>query len=219
MTNYIYIQNKYLNWYNSIINNAIYQKRYKGKIYYENHHITPKSFGGTNDSNNLVLLTAREHYLCHYLLTKFTTKNYKRKMIFAFNFMNVSSSNQKRYFNSKLYELNKIKYSHVGMSNVSKQKMSLSQIGKIKSTSSKNKISGKNSYHFSGYYITPWGKFETSTQAEINNVIYQNIQKWCKKSNKIINKAMISQGKYLQSLKENPLGKSFKEIGFDFEPI
>jgi hypothetical protein len=36
--------------------------------YYESHHIVPKWMNGSNHKSNLVLLTAREHYLCHYLL-------------------------------------------------------------------------------------------------------------------------------------------------------
>ena len=36
--------------------------------YYESHHIIPKWMGGSNKKENLVLLTAREHYICHYLL-------------------------------------------------------------------------------------------------------------------------------------------------------
>jgi len=39
--------------------------------YYERHHIVPRSLGGSNDDDNLVLLTAREHFLAHYLLWKF----------------------------------------------------------------------------------------------------------------------------------------------------
>lgn len=61
--------------YYNIINKAIFEEnfglRYKGNgTYYEKHHIIPKSLGGSNESNNLVLLTAREHYLCHWLLVK-----------------------------------------------------------------------------------------------------------------------------------------------------
>lgn len=37
-------------------------------IYYENHHIVMKSMGGTNDESNLIHLTAREHFLAHWLL-------------------------------------------------------------------------------------------------------------------------------------------------------
>ena len=37
-------------------------------VYYENHHIIPKCLNGNDDENNLVLLTAKEHYVCHKLL-------------------------------------------------------------------------------------------------------------------------------------------------------
>ena len=84
MTNHIYKENKYLKWYNNIISNAKSQNRYKSKEqYYENHNITPNDFGGSNDESNMILLTAREHYICHYLLTKFTTSTFKSKMIYV----------------------------------------------------------------------------------------------------------------------------------------
>lgn len=54
--------------------------------YYELHHILPKSLGGDNSDSNLVLLTAKEHYIAHLLLYNY----YKtiggdslRKMAFA----------------------------------------------------------------------------------------------------------------------------------------
>lgn len=39
-------------------------------IYYERHHIIPKCMGGTNEVQNLTLLTAREHLIAHRLLVK-----------------------------------------------------------------------------------------------------------------------------------------------------
>lgn len=39
-------------------------------IYIEKHHIIPKSMGGSNSKDNLVKLTAREHYIIHWLLYK-----------------------------------------------------------------------------------------------------------------------------------------------------
>ena len=36
----------------------------------ENHHIVPRSMGGSDDKDNMVLLTLREHFICHKLLTK-----------------------------------------------------------------------------------------------------------------------------------------------------
>lgn len=36
--------------------------------YVERHHILPRALGGTDEKNNLVVLTAREHFLAHWLL-------------------------------------------------------------------------------------------------------------------------------------------------------
>jgi hypothetical protein len=38
--------------------------------YIEHHHIVMKSLGGNNDSDNIVALTGREHYVAHLLLHK-----------------------------------------------------------------------------------------------------------------------------------------------------
>ena len=61
--------------YYAIINKALRKElsgqRWKGDgKYYEKHHIKPRSLEGTDCNNNLVLLTAKEHYLCHWLLVK-----------------------------------------------------------------------------------------------------------------------------------------------------
>jgi hypothetical protein len=39
-------------------------------FYFERHHIVPRCLGGTDDSENLVKLTAEEHYVAHQLLVK-----------------------------------------------------------------------------------------------------------------------------------------------------
>ena len=41
-----------------------------GYIYSEIHHIIPRSFGGSDNQANLVRLTAREHFIVHFLLYK-----------------------------------------------------------------------------------------------------------------------------------------------------
>ena len=38
--------------------------------YSERHHVIPKSLGGDNSRENIVTLTAREHYFCHKLLAR-----------------------------------------------------------------------------------------------------------------------------------------------------
>jgi len=99
----MFINNKYKRWYDNIIKNAKSQSRILD--YYEKHHIIPKSLGGDDSENNLVNLTAREHFICHFLLTKFTTGQDYYKMVYACKGMNRSRKYQKRYINSKLYEI------------------------------------------------------------------------------------------------------------------
>lgn len=40
----------------------------KSSVYCEKHHFIPKCMGGTNESWNLVYLTAKEHFIAHHLL-------------------------------------------------------------------------------------------------------------------------------------------------------
>lgn len=68
--------------YNYIISRAISENRKKYKktdvkyTCYEKHHIIPKCLGGSNDVNNLVLLTPREHLLAHLCLVKIYPLNH-----------------------------------------------------------------------------------------------------------------------------------------------
>ena len=104
----MFLQNKYSLWYNSIINKAKSQERSKKDgNYYEKHHIIPKSLGGNNDEINLVLLTYREHFICHWLLTKMVDDIIlKRKMYNSFYIMSISNKKlKKRIFSSHLYEI------------------------------------------------------------------------------------------------------------------
>ncbi len=52
--------------------------------YSEKHHIIPKCMGGSESPDNIVELTAREHYLAHWMLAKWH-KTYK--LIFAWRSM------------------------------------------------------------------------------------------------------------------------------------
>ena len=60
---------KYTTWYCNIIVNALGRKRFKGC---ERHHIVPKSVWkeGTKRKDNIVMLTSKEHFICHRLLAK-----------------------------------------------------------------------------------------------------------------------------------------------------
>lgn len=80
----LFIHNKSFKVYNQIIEKAKSESRKKGQgIYYESHHILPTALGGSDTKENKVLLTGKEHYLCHRLLVNCTEGLAKRSMTFA----------------------------------------------------------------------------------------------------------------------------------------
>jgi len=86
--------NKYTLWYSSIIENA---RTRTLTCYKESHHIIPRSLGGTDEKHNLVDLTAREHFICHWLLVKIHTGQEQHKMIYALNGMKRNGKDNDRY--------------------------------------------------------------------------------------------------------------------------
>ena len=81
----MFSDNKYTKWYFSIVKKSI-ETPVEG--YSERHHIIPKCMGGSNHPGNLVRLSARQHFICHWLLTKMVDNtNYKYKLWNAFSCM------------------------------------------------------------------------------------------------------------------------------------
>lgn len=103
----MFLENKYTAFYFGIINKALSEKRKKlrrnqsGFVYYESHHILPKSMGGTQE----VLLTAKEHYICHLLLPKMLVGTDKHKMINALIKMSFCASSGQERYKSRSYSL------------------------------------------------------------------------------------------------------------------
>lgn len=85
--------------YNQLISRA--KSRHLDE-YTEKHHIIPRCLGGSDDKDNLVALTYREHFLCHKLLCKMHPGNLK--LIYAISFMIYSSKTNKRLVNSKDFD-------------------------------------------------------------------------------------------------------------------
>lgn len=105
--------NKYFKWYWSICNRAK-DRVLSPDTYVEKHHVYPNSIYGQNQ--DLVKLTAKEHYIVHLLLwwglrTKYGTKDKNtRKMAYAFTAMNMKHKCTKQRYNSKLYSFLKISH-------------------------------------------------------------------------------------------------------------
>lgn len=103
----MFIKNKYTKWYFDIITKASLQNRKKYKrtdpnfVYYESHHVIPKSMGGIEE----ILLTAKEHFICHLLLPKMLIGENRHKMINALIRMTFSKSKGQKRYCSKSYNI------------------------------------------------------------------------------------------------------------------
>jgi len=131
----MYLSNKYTRWYNNLINKALIRSSIDG--YTEKHHIIPKSLGGSNKKDNLVVLTAREHFICHWLLIKMVKGDHLIKMQKALWRMLVKGTDfQYRYRpNSKIYESLRLKYGSLRKGVITplktKEKISIANKGKV----------------------------------------------------------------------------------------
>lgn len=103
-------QNKYTKYYTLLTDRA------KSRVltgYTERHHIIPQSLGGSNDKENLVDLTAREHFICHWLLIKMTEGEDRSKMLYALNGMRAENKHQGRYhtkITARVYEKHRLEH-------------------------------------------------------------------------------------------------------------
>lgn len=101
----MFIPNKYTSWYFSIVQSRGFRVK-GGATYFESHHIIPQSLGGVNQKSNRVLLTPKEHFLVHWLLTKMCIDpDHKRKMLFALTSFRQHSRNHQRCFTAGQYEV------------------------------------------------------------------------------------------------------------------
>ena len=98
----------YRKLYKNIIKRA---KNRKLTCYKENHHIIPRCLGGSDDKNNLVYLTAKEHFMCHRLLCLIYPKNGKLKSA-VFFLSCIEGKGQKRYkISARIYARLREEYS------------------------------------------------------------------------------------------------------------
>jgi len=127
--------------YNQLINRA------KTRVldeYKEHHHIIPKCMNGTDSEDNLVYLTAREHFIAHKLLSKIYPDHKGIQLAFWAMVVYKSKKNQRIYkISSREYESirlsvidiiretqkNRVRVAH---SDETKQKISTALSGKTK---------------------------------------------------------------------------------------
>jgi len=155
-------------------------------VYYEKHHILPTSLYPEErlTAENIVLLTAREHYICHCLLLKIYPES--PEMYKAW--VRITGAG---VLSSKLYDKMQNAISDAAMTFVvtekTKQKISATKKGVKQSKEHTAKLAlahtGTGNGKFAGYYHTPAGRFPSSYKAaEQNGVSSGSIAKWCKQN-------------------------------------
>jgi hypothetical protein len=127
----------YTRIYNQIIERA--QTR-KLEGYFEKHHIVPKCIGGLDKKENIVELTAREHFLCHKLLCKIYPK--EPKLWYALWLMAIG---KRKWIESTPYNMSSKEYEHIRIEFIKRVK------GKPISESHKTKIGKSNSRQINQY--------------------------------------------------------------------
>jgi hypothetical protein len=144
--------------YNQIIDKARSETRMKKSVvFYEAHHIIPKCLGGDGKTSewkwhpNIILLTPREHFICHKLLCEIYPN--QSKLIFAYWMMSnkpTRSSNTRNYnignreyerLRTKISELQHLNHIGTKRTDETKRKLSVAQRGKRSTDETKRKIS------------------------------------------------------------------------------
>lgn len=133
--------------YNQIIERA---KTRQIQDYKEKHHIVPKCLGGSNEKENLVELTAREHFLCHILLCEIYPKEYKLKHALFLMAIGKQKVKENIYvISSRMYECLRKEYSQMltggkhTQETKDKKSLSMKKIWANKSKNEKIEISKK----------------------------------------------------------------------------
>lgn len=168
----------YLNRYNKFID-ALKQQTIDE--YYELHHIIPKSSGGSNDKSNLIALTARQHYIAHWILWKAYGENMTRA------FFMMSSVGRYERVSSKTYDKARKEYSEQVKVQMAKkpnvpeftaehrEKLSLAKKGRKLSDETKEKIRQK----------ALGRKLSKETKMKISNIKKQAYLAWARQKQQL----------------------------------
>jgi len=105
------MNNKYTRWYNDIVARGKTRSKAPG---IETHHIIPECLNGPDTAENKTNVTNREHFICHWLLTKMYSGKDRHRVLNALRMMRAENPNQKRYstkITSRVYANMKLEWS------------------------------------------------------------------------------------------------------------
>ena len=92
--------------YDRLIANAFARPKLTG--YTEKHHVLPRSLGGTDDTHNIAILTAKEHFVAHILLWKIYRNGQMAKAVYM---MSKKSKYSHKKITGRIYKILKEEFS------------------------------------------------------------------------------------------------------------
>lgn len=152
-----------------------YQKHYERLIeraryrslneYKERHHIIPKCMGGSNEKENLVYLTASEHFIAHQLLVKIHPENHALAHA-AKILMGSKNYNNKQFewVRKRAVESSKIFHTGRKRSKETCDRISKAMIGKTKGRKSSKETCEKISSSLKGRKLSEQHKINLSNR-------------------------------------------------------
>ena len=93
--------------YTNLYQKFISSRPKRTKVYndgLERHHIIPRSIGGSNSKDNIIILTPREHFIAHRILVKMYSGLDATKMALALHRMATGSHKLKYKITSRTYQ-------------------------------------------------------------------------------------------------------------------
>ena len=114
--------------------------------YCEVHHIVPRSLGGSDDADNLIRLTARQHFVAHWMLARALGGSASRAFFMMSNFGKYGKVNSTTYdiarqeYAEQVSQQLKGKPSQCPFSEETKQKMREAKLGRSLREETKQKL-------------------------------------------------------------------------------
>lgn len=153
--------------------------------YTEKHHATPRCMGGSNDNSNLVLLTTREHYICHLILAVLhpDIPGLSCAVFFMVNNPASKSVDKKIAKNSRIFEQLRVNIaeSKRGKTTSDKQKEAARRIGKENAPFKGKDMTGWNNLSAKPVRDSEGKIFPTTKAcAKAHNHDVETIRYWCR---------------------------------------
>jgi len=150
--------------YENLMQRAVERKwnRSTASCYVEFHHVVPKCIGGDDSDNNIVCLTAREHFVVHLLLVRMYPSDHK--LVFAAHMLTRGTNKHNRTTNREyqwLKERRSEAFSVLFKGVPKTEHHKLNMRGKRPHVNQ----TGANNNAFKGLIHTPKGVFESLKQA------------------------------------------------------